>query len=304
MIHLYYGQNDFAIKRAVDEFAAKFAREHGDQSVMRIDVSETDFAPVLAEIVNISLFTPRRLIILTGASKNKSTWASLGDNLDRVPDETDLIIVEPNPDKRTKTFKSLKNSARGFAVLHPREQNQWTMDEAHRAGIEIKRDAVDELVARTGGNQWLIAAEIAKFAALGKVVNVELVRDFTEASTDASAFVVLDHALHGRRDAMQSELAALRKIEDANKFMGLLASQVFALNVAINANGRPSGEVAKDNSIHPFVMSKMFELARRIDGRDARSIAKTVAETDAKMKLSNADDAWTLLSITLAKIAH
>ncbi len=304
MIHLFYGENDFAIKRAVDAKIAKFSQEFGTDSVEKIDAAEADFSDILSEIVNINMFAPRRLIVLSNTAKNKTAWTKLGENIARVPDETELIIVEPKPDKRTKTFKDLRKFAKEFSLLRSHEINAWAMDEAHRVGVEIKRDAVDELVMRTGGDQWLIAAELAKFASLGKVVDTKLVQELTEANVEASAFAVLDHAMNGQRAAMQQELANLRKVEDANKFMGLLASQIFALNVAVNANGKTTNEAAKDAGIHPFVMSKMFDVARKIEARDAKNFAKIVAKTDAKMKLSNANDAWNLVEIALSKIVR
>jgi DNA polymerase III delta subunit len=110
----------------------------------------------------------------------------------------------------------------------------------------------------------------------------------------------LDDALNGWRGAALDELAKLRQIEDANKFLGLLASQVYALAAAQASKDKSSTDVARDTGTHAFVMEKMFAVSRRVSGRDVARLAKLVAETDAKMKLGS--DGWTLIEVLLAKI--
>lgn len=306
MIHLYCGENDFAIKRAVDAVCASFATKHGENSVAKINGGEIDADKLIAEIVNINMFAPQRLIVVENLAKNKTAWVKLGENLLRIPDETEVLIVESTPDKRTKTFKELKKIAKikEFPTLRFRDLDEWTMNEAHSQNVEIKRDAVDELIMATSGNQWQIAVEIAKFSTLDQMVDKKLVARLVEPNLEASAFAVLDFAMNGRRDVMIRELANLRKLEDANKFLGLLSSQIFALSTAVNAGDRRSNDVAKEMGIHPFVMEKMFAAARKLDKRDLAKYAQIVAETDAKCKLSNAADAWILVELALAKIVR
>jgi len=303
MIHLYFGENDFTIRQQIDAVTAKFVEKYGTNSITKIDALSVDPQRLLAEIVNINLFAQNRLIVLSNATKNKSVWDVLGDNLSRVPNETELVIVEPSPDKRTKTFKQLQKNAkvREFKLPKNRDLLDFVLKEAADNSIEIKRDAADELIIYTGGNPWRIDSEIAKFKALGSVITRESIQDLVEPELSASAFKVLDDLLSGRQDEAKKELVKLRQIEDANRFLGLLASQIFALAVATSSKNRSNGEVSKETGIHPFVMEKMLVNARRIDQTEVTRIAKIVAETDAKIK-SSGTDPWTLIEIALIKI--
>lgn len=303
MIHFYFGNNDFAIKRQIDSITEKFAKKHGAENITKIEGGEIDSQKLLAEIVNINLFALNRLIILDGVSKNKTAWSALGENLERVPAETELIIVDESPDKRTKTFKSLKDIARvtDFPSLKNYQLSEFVMREAADQGVEMKKDAIGELIAYTDGNQWRIASEIMKFRALDKLVTSKTVRDHVEPEANANVFKLLDDLLNGRREMAMAELTHLRKIEDPNRFFALLASQVFALSAAINSRGRAPSEIAVDIGAHPFVMEKMCVTARKMRPRDVARISKIVAETDAKMK-STGNDPWTLVELALAKI--
>ena len=303
MIHFYFGENDFAIKRQVDDVTKKFIDKYGTESVTKIDTSTTDPQKLLAEIVNTSLFALNRLIILLDAGSNKSSWEVLGENLSRVPDEIELIVVEPSPDKRTKTFKELKKRAkvREFNLPKNRDLTEFVLGEAADNKIEIKRDAVAELIIFTGGDPWRITSEITKFKTLNKLVTSELIHELVEPELEASAFQLLDDLLSGKRDKALNELAKLRKVEDANRFLGLLASQVFALSAAVNAGGKNSASVASDMGVHPFVMGKMFAVAKRINQTDIKRISEIVAKTDVKIKSSGVDP-WTLIELALSKI--
>lgn len=303
MISFYYGDNDFIIKRQVDALVQKFAEKYGAENVSRIDGADIEAQELLAEIVNINLFALHRLVVLDRASKNKYSWEVLGDNLSRVPDETELIIVDTNPDKRTKTFKKLKINAKTHELKQPKdyELSDFVRREAAEQKVEIKPDAVGELIAYTGGDQWRIASEIAKFRALDKLVTADLVRQFVEPELSANAFKLLDDLLNSRRDAARHELAKLRQTEDANKFFGLLASQIFALAAAVNADSKKPAEIAADLGVHPFMMQKTCAIARKISPRDVERIAKIIADTDIKIK-STGVDPWTLIEIAVGKI--
>jgi DNA polymerase-3 subunit delta len=235
----------------------------------------------------------------------------LGDNLSRVPDETDLIIVATKPDKRTKTYKTLLKSAksREFPMLKPPEMKNWLFDETRQLGIKIDALAVNELLGITGGDsdqQARLSAEIAKFQTLGQPVTVDLVRKIVEPNLTTNAFEILNLALNGKRREMAAEIKNLRESgEDANKFLGLLASQIFALSAAVFASTGLAKEVAGDLKIHPFQLARMRDLADQLGSdsqRKIRKITKILADADAGIKLSRADEAWVLIEMALAKI--
>jgi DNA polymerase III delta subunit len=238
VLHFFYGDNRLAMRRTADDLAAKFAAEFGADAVSRPDVQAVEPRGLLGDLVNISLFAPRRLVILSSLNQNAEAWNLIGENLARIPAETDVIITAVQPDKRTRAYKNFVKAtdAREFKNLAGFELKRWTEDETRRLSLKITSDALDELINLAGENQGKIAGELAKFAALGRPVDKNLVREIVEPNLAADAFKVLDLAFAGRRAAALDELNRLRNIEDSNKFLGLLASQVFALGVALTAN--------------------------------------------------------------------
>jgi len=309
VIYFYHGENKFTLQRQIDGVVAKFAEKHGADAITKFDALETDSQNLIAEIVNINMFAPNRLIIVRGFENAQASWEKLGENLNRVADDTDLIIVVSKPDKRTKTYKNLLKIAktREFPALKPHELKSWLSEELQVTGLKIDAKAIDELLTITSGEgeqQARLAAEIAKFKVLDRNIDVNLVRQIVEPNLATNAFTILNLAILGEHQEVAKELKNLRESgEDANKFLGLLASQIFALSAAVFAGSDPA--TAKDLKIHPFQLSKMCDLARELGDftsqkQRVKKIAKTFAETDARIKLSRADEAWILIEVALA----
>jgi DNA polymerase-3 subunit delta len=300
MIHLYYGEDDLGLRRQLDAVAAAFARKYGAENVVRVDAGQANAESILSELVNVGLFSAQRLVVMRGVFANRFLSEKLIEILPRVPSETEVIIVEPAPDKRVKLYKTLVKSYQAKEFVANKNLSGFVMDEANDKRVEINRAGIDELINYTGGDRWRIVSELEKFANLGKLVTPELVRQQVEPELQASAFNLLDNLLAGRRDKVLEELTKLRAQEDPNKFFGLLSSQIFALAVAVNAGDKSSGEIAKETGVHPYVISKMLDSSRRISKADARRYARIISKTDEQLK-SSKTEAWTLIELAISK---
>lgn len=305
MIHFYFGENDFAIQSQVTEIKKRFIAKYGAENVLNLDGGEVNPQHFISEIVNINLFAPYRLIIVKFLATNKMAWQALGENIERLPDSTELIIIEKKPDKRTKTFSALKKTAdfKEFPALKPFELPDFVMNEAEKQGLVLKHDAVQELILACGSDQWRIANEIKKLHALNKVIDAKKVRHYVEADISANAFKLLEDALNSRHDVALAELYKLRQNEDPHKFFGLIASQVFTLAAVYYAGKHNIKEVASDMGVHPFVAEKMLRVARNINKDKLSEISHIVANTDQKIK-STGINPWTLIEIAIAKISQ
>ena len=306
MIYLYYGENDYMIKRSVKAVEAAFEKEHGQDAVQRLDCSEIDPQKLIAELVNINMFAPERLLILSDLDKNKAAWSELGENLARIPDETTVIIAASSPDKRTKTFKELaRHDSREFKLLKGRELSEWLAREFKAVQLDHEPAALDELIVLTAGDQWRMSAELGKLKSLQGRVTVDVVRSYVEPNLEANAFNIFERVLLGDRKSAMDELSKLRQLEDANKFLGLLSSQAFALAAAIYGQGHDNA--ASELKVHPFQLSRMQTLARNLGDQTAqrkrmRQISEALATADAKIKLSRSDEAWAMIIATLGRI--
>lgn len=302
MIHLFTGENDFALKAALIHRTHTFRDEHGLDAVVVREGETLTVADLPQLLSGLTLFSPQQLVIVSDLSLNKTIWEQLPERLETA--ESDLILVEAKPDKRTRTYKWLQKNATIHNHTFPPEHElkQWVTTVANQEGINIAPDISSFLVSYVGTDQWRLSQEIKKLSLANKPITQELIRDIVDPNPQASVFELLDAAIAGDVDRVVSLISIIERTEDPYKFVGLITSQVYALAVVHAGGDRPSAAIAKDAGIHPFVASKTQTVARRIPRERLAGIIEQIGDLDMQLK-STGGDPWLLIRAALTKIA-
>lgn len=296
--------DEFGIKQALGQLADRFVAKFGPHGYEQVDGEVFDPNNITGLLQGASLFTPQRLVILRDAAKNKPLWDALGDWVEKVPVETTLIIIEPELDRRTKTYKTLKSKTefKEFAPASGAQLVQWLQAEAKKLGAEIKSADAQYLIERTAGDQWRLSHEITKLASYKDGITHKAIDELVEPSAEGSAFELLDAALGGDQVKVQKLVASLKTQEDPYKLFGLLASQVHALAVIAVAGDRTADQIAKDSGLHPFVVRKSQGVAKKLGAARIGEIVQQLASCDVQLK-STGTDPWFLLGLMFKKLA-
>jgi DNA polymerase-3 subunit delta len=304
MIILLTGSNDFGLRQACDALVAEALNKHGMHAIERIDGESFDPSRLPDLLQGTSLFASERLVMLREPSKNKSLWEAIGDFLEKVSSEVTFVIIDSSPDKRTRTYKQLQKhgAVREFPELNEVELAKWAVTTAKAEGATLDSRTATYLVRQAGADQWKLWSELQKLIAADPAITKETIDRLIEPSPQASVFDLLDSALQGNTSRAMELLGKLKASEDPYKLFGLLVSQVHTLAVVVTAQGKSPDMVAKEASIHPFVVRKMQPLARSLNYTQLQGIISSVAKADMQMKSTGADP-WTLLEQSLGKIA-
>ncbi len=300
MITLLIGDNSFEIERSLSEITADF-----DGDVERIDGSNLQLSQLPDLLMGVSLFSNARTVVIRDLSSNKAIWLTFGDWLTRVSDDIHLVLVEPKPDKRTTTFKSLKAQAtvREFQPWTDRDTltaEKWVSAESKKLGFNMDKESIQTLVRWVGVDQWQLFHALEKLALVDSV-SVEIIKNIIEPNLIENVFNLFETALKGDMDNLCQTLRILEQSEDPYRLFALLSSQAFQL--AAVANASKSDNVAKDFGIHPYVVSKLEPIAKRIGKSSVAKIITIFAATDDDIKLSRAEP-WLLINRALIKIAN
>lgn len=294
----------FAIKQTLGDLAERFVAKFGPHGYERIDGEAFEPNGLASLLQGASLFTPQRLVVLRDAAKNKPLWDSLGDWLEKVPAETTLVVIEPELDKRTKTYKVLKSKTE-FKEFSPAGSSQlvkWLQAKAKDLGAEIKPADAQYLVERTGSDHWRLSQEIEKLAYYKGGINRDAIDELVEPSSEGSAFELLDAALAGEQEKVQKLVTNLKNEEDPYKLFGLLTSQVHTLATITAAGERSVDQIAADSGLHPFVIRKSQSVAKRLGSARIAEIVAQVSECDMQLKTTGTDP-WFLLGLMFQKLA-
>ena len=300
MITLLIGENSFEIERALRQITADF-----NGIVERIDGSTLQLAQLPDLLMGVSLFAIARTVIIRDLGSNKAIWPVLGDWLPRISDDIHLVLVESKPDKRTTAFKSLKNQAavHEFQPWTDRDTlvaERWVNDESKKFGIDMDKSSVQALVRWVGIDQWQLFHALEKLA-LVDIVSVDIIKNIIEPNPIENVFNLFDTALRGDVNDLRQMLKILEQTEDPYRLFALLSSQVFQL--AAVANATSDDNTAKDFGIHPYVVSKLQPIAKKIGKSGTAKIITIFAAADDDMKLSRAEP-WLLIERALIKVAN
>jgi DNA polymerase-3 subunit delta len=300
MIYLYTGENDYAVSEKVRAVCESFRKKYAECSVERIDGEETDAAGVMAKLTGVDMFTPRKLLVLTGMGKRRATWEGLARSLGLVADSTEVVIVEPKPDGRLTATKEIRKAATvtEFKALKAPEVERWARGLAQEMGLEMKGGAVRILAEYCGWGQWEMRHEMEKLRCLGRVMTEEMVRKYVRADLGADVFTVLELAVNGRMAEVNAALEILRVKEDVNKFLGLIGSQIF--NLAAVKTAPEGAAVAREVGVAPWLIGGIQRLAGKITEEKLGELTARMAEVDGRVKLG--EDGWVLVRAVLNRI--
>lgn len=299
MITLLIGENSFEIDRRLREIVTGF-----DGEVERINGDNLQLAQLPDILMGVSLFKSDRVVIIRNLSENKSIWLIFGNWLDKVSPDIHLVIIESKPDKRTATFKALKK----VATVH--EFNQWTdrdymtaekwaTSEADKLGLKLDKQNAQFLVQRVGVDQWQLANSLQKLSLVDKISN-ETIAEVVEANPIENVFNLFETALRGDIFELKKTLKVLEQTEEVYKLLALMSTQAFQLAAVVSASS--SDNVAKDFGVHPYVVSKLEPIARKVGKNGVSKIISIFAEADDDIKKSRAEP-WFLVERALIKIA-
>src|ERR1035437_9319822 len=109
MIVALTGSNFFGLRRRLDELTSKFVAEQGELALERIEAEGVDLQAVLDAVQSLPFLASRKMVVVRDLSANKPAAEAVEQIISSTEETTDLIIYEPEPDKRTSYFKVLKS---------------------------------------------------------------------------------------------------------------------------------------------------------------------------------------------------
>ncbi len=299
MITLLIGENSFEIDQKIQQLKAEF-----DGTAEMIDGAELTVEQLPDIFMGMSLFSEKRLVIIRGVGVNKSIWDVFPAWLDRMNDDLHLVLVEPKPDKRTRTYKALQgvSSIHDYTLWTDRDErraHQWVIEQASERGVGLSSSAARLLVERIGVDQWQLTNTLDKLSVYDEITE-DIIRDSTEARPHESVFMLFETALRGDQVRVQEMIQVLSLSEDPYQLFGLLSGQAFQLTAL--AAAREGDDVAKDFGIHPFVLSKLRPYAAKRGVRGVSKVVIALAAADQAIKTSSLEP-WLAIEQALLRIA-
>lgn len=303
-VYILQGSETFLINEFRQSLASAVEKSAGELDLTTIDVEESGWDQVLDEAEMYSFFVDQRLIIADhidficsqpSQKLTDSQQTRLLEYLDNPNPASHLLLVIPHDqiDKRRKITKALiqKGQFIDTTPLGEKEVHQYIQSYLQEEEFKISREAVQEILIRTGYQLSQSIAEIQKlkqFAVDGKSITIEVVRTLVTRSLESDVFELTNAVLaKDANRAIQIYRDLILMKHEPIQLHALIVSQfrLFIQVKLMQKQGLMQGDIAQVLSVHPYRVKLAMQASRRMDIQELAILYESLIEADFRMKI-------------------
>lgn len=305
MITTLTGSNVYMRRAALHKIIEKFADEHGDFGIEKIDGEETDFDTIRAAIQSLPFLSAKKLVIINSPGSNKTFVDQAETLLSDVSSSNEIILHEPHLDKRTSYFKFLKASTQyqEYNDLSNPELVNWISNYVKdNHGIMAPAEA-QYLIERSGTDQLRIKNDLDKLLLYDIHITRKTISLLVEPTPQSTIFELLDAAFNGQPTKTLQLYSQQRSLKvEPPQIIAMLTWQLHILAIIKTAGNRSPAEIAKEAHLNPFVVSKSQRIAQHITLSQLKQLINKLLDLDRSLK-STAIDADEALQTFLLELS-
>jgi DNA polymerase-3 subunit delta len=292
MIISLVGRNDFLRQRKLQQLTAQFLKKENELALERIDASEAEFNQILDAVQSVPFLASKKMVVVRELSANKQAAQNIEQLISAVSPTTELIVVEPEPDKRTAYFKELKRltELEEFNELDIHQLTRWLMDEAKNHNVNLSQNTAGLLVERIGTNQAILASELDKLITYNPDVSQESIELLTEKNPQSKVFDLLDAMFGGNKQkAMQLYDEQRAQKVEPQAILALIVWQLQMLTLAKLGTGKTSTQIAQEAKVSPYPLTKAQALAAKLSTAKLHEMIEEALQIDYRSKTRGLD---------------
>ena len=284
--YLIAGDDEAKIARTRGRLRERAEREGGPGALEVFESGDgrrsPDVEAVVASLATISLIASRRYLLVDGVEAwSKADSESAVEALGQIPDETTIALVAHGkpPAGVSKAVEKAGGEVLSFGLPRERDLPKHLVADARELGFELDPAAARLLVARLGARPMRIRTELerlALWAGEGGSVAVDDLEAMISDTSEEAIWTLADAVVAG--DEAETMRVAERLVSQGEALPRIVYSLAPRLRQALKAAteleaGRPSSEVAKGLSMHPYA-AKM--LISKVKGRSPADLDASI----------------------------
>lgn len=300
------GKNGFAASQKLSELRDEFTAEHGDTGLLEMSAEEATFEQIVQAVSAQGLFSTGNLVVLRGLASNKYLQEQLTGKFEMIPEGSELIIYEPNFDRRSAVFKKLKTESvfHDFAELDERELAKWAVDAYKTMGGELGLGEANFMAQRVNLDQWALQNELEKLINLNQPITRKLIEEMVSESFNETVFNLLDQAFSKQSTKAIENYRKMRANRvEPHYILSMLVWQLHNLLVVAYAGNRSAEQIAGDHKLSPFVVKKSMGLLQRTSRRELKDVVNRAVTIDRDSKSLSGYDVDSAVDLLIAEIS-
>lgn len=297
-VYLLYGEEDY-LKDMYKQRIKKALLP--DEDTMNLTVYRgkgVDIREVISQADTMPFFAPRRMILLESTGLFKGSAGELAEYLPGMPQETVMVFVEDEVDKRGKLYKAVKSCGRAVELgrQDARTLTAWVLGQVKKEKKNLTRQALDLFFQKAGNDMVNISNELEKLFCYTygrNVIDVEDIQEICTVTTENRIFDMI-HAVaeKNQRKALDLYYDLLALKEPPMRILFLIARQFNQLYQIkdLSEQGFDSGGISQKAGIQPFIVKRSLRQTERFEKAVLRQAVEDCVAAEEAVKTGRLGD--------------
>ena len=308
-VYLFYGEEAY-LKQQYKNRLKNAVLPEGDTINLSIYGGKgIDVKEMIAQADTMPFFAEHRLLLIEDSGFFKNANQQLAEYIPSIPEETIMLFVESEVDKRSRMYKAVKNIGRvtEFARQDEKTLMRWAAGLLGKEGKKITQRDMELLLTKTGTDMGNLRMELEKLITYTAGRDVVTARDIEEICTTQIQNKIFDmvSAVTGKNQKRALELYydLLTLKEPPMKILTLLARQFRQLLLIkeFEEEGVAQPEMASRLGVHSFVVKKLAACARAYRISELKQAIADFVDADEAVKTGKLQD---VLSVELIIVKY
>ncbi|MCL2223852.1 MAG: DNA polymerase III subunit delta [Defluviitaleaceae bacterium] len=227
------------------------------------------------------------------ASGRKADSEKMAEYLPKIPQDTVIIFIESDVDKRTRLYKKVAelDGVVDFAPLAPHELTKWISHHAKQHGKQFSAGAAELLLRTCGTDMFNLKNETDKLIHHSGNTSNEITRnDIAEICTPTLESRIFDllKAMGNRRTSaalkMYNDMLTLKESPFMILAMIIRQLRITLLCKCLAEKNTPRPQIVKELKLHEFAISEAISQGRGVTSEKLISALENCQNTDIRIK--------------------
>lgn len=335
MLIFLYGSDTYRIQEKTEEIIAEYKKKYSSGlNLARIDMSEKDIFDLRAVTEIVSMFSEKKLIILSyvfGIASRENELLEYFMEKKSIDDREVVIIIKGDvgvpcspvggqigrQNKKSKENSGLRDflaenaKCQKFSCFNLLQLKKWINDDLEKNGIKIGEKALLKLVDFIGNDLWRMKQELLKLGAFvsdrgDNIIEEADIDKLVKPKINSDIFLMIDSLAQKKRiSAMKLLRKHLEKGEDELYILNMFVYQfrnIIQIKESLDC-GENELEIARKLKMHPYVLKKSICQAKLFSLEELKKIYRIMFQADLCIKTGKikADTALELLVMDITK---
>lgn len=297
-VYLLYGEEAYLKNRYKNRLRQAILAEDDTINFSAYEGKGIDVRQIIDKAETMPFFADHRLILIENSGFFKNACPELAEYLPRMPQETILVFVESEVDKRSRLYKAVKTSGRIVEMgrQDTRTLTTWVLGTLRKENKKITSDAMALFLEKAGDDMENIEHELEKLLSYtGSRQGIEWsdVEEICTVTTESRIFEMI-HAVAEKQQKKALELYydLLSLKEPPMRILFLIARQFNQMLQIkdLREQGFDNQAIASKAGIAPFIVKRSAAQAAHFSKKVLQKAVEDCVDAEEAVKTGRLGD--------------